>query len=137
MFGVFYVGEIEILLNILERANYNLERVAEITSAKVQECERRINEIQNMPYERFLALISRSIFGVASKGYYINCLRKEIEILKRVPERIKYLLELHEKDKGMFEWVLKHSYKGYVRKLRKAIKKLAENSLNHKLTTFA
>lgn len=131
------MGEIEILLNILERANYNLERVAEVTSAKVQECERRINEIQNMPYEKFLALISRSIFGIASKGYYINSLRKRIEILKRIPERIQYLLKLHEKDKQLLDWTLKRSYKGYVREMRMAIKKLAENSLNHKLPHFA
>ena len=131
------MGEIDIFLNILKEANYNLERVAEIVSAKVQECERRINEIKNMPYERFLALVSRSIFGVASKGYYINALRKRIEILKRIPERIQYLLKLHENDKQLLNWTLKHSYKGYVREMRRAIQRLAENSLNHKLADFA
>ncbi|MCD6241105.1 hypothetical protein J7K27_06280 [Candidatus Bathyarchaeota archaeon] len=131
------MGEIEILLNILERANYRLERVEEIVNSKVQECEKRIKEIESMSQTEFLRMVSRSIFGVACKGYYIHGLKKSIETLKRIPERIQYLLKLHEKDKEMFEWVLKHSYKRYVRKLRKAIKKLAENSLNHKLTTFA
>ena len=81
----------------MKGANYNLERIEEIVNAKVWECEKRINEIENMPYEKFLALISRSIFGVASKGYYINALRRRSWEEAKFYSKERVIREISEK----------------------------------------
>jgi hypothetical protein len=103
----------------------------------IEECERRIREIEAMSEEGFLSMVSQSLFGVASKGYYIGNFKRKIETLKMIPQRIDYLLDLWKNDKGWLEWVIKKSYKGYVKQMRAAIERLAQDRFTAKLLSFS
>lgn len=130
------MSDVDLLLMIMEKANYEYENVRKLVQINIEGYEKRIREIEAMSEDDFLRMVSKSLFGVANKGYYTNNLKKRIEELKRIPERIDYLLDLWKNNRGWLDWVIKHSYKGAVRPMKKAIEKLALNRFNAKLTAF-
>jgi hypothetical protein len=127
----------DLLLMIVEKANYSYENIHRLVKINIEECERRIREIEAMSEEAFLSMVSKSLFGVASKGYYIGNFKRKIETLKMIPQRIDYLLDLWKNDKGWLEWVIKKSYKGYVKQMREAIERLAQDRFTAKLLSFS
>jgi len=120
----------------MEEANYDYEKLRKVIKAKIEDLQKRIREIEQMSDEAFMEMISKSLFGVANKGYYINKLKKRISDLEHITESIDYLLDLWKNDKKMLEWVITHSYQGYTRKMRKAIERLAQSRFNAKLLSF-
>lgn len=123
-------------MRVLEKANYEYEKVQKIIKAEVEELESQIHRIEEMSEEQFLREISKSLFGVANKGYYTNQKMKTVEELKLIPQQIEYFLDLCVKDKQILEWIIKNHYKGYVKRMREAIEKLAESRFNAKLLSF-
>ena len=126
----------DILLSLIEEANYEYDNIKKVVQAKIDECQQRINELKAMSQEQFLAEISKSIFGVGIKEYYIDNLEKRIERLKDIPDRIDGLLESWKDGKWFFNQSIKY-YKPYVRQLKQAFEKLAESRFNSKLSSFS
>lgn len=124
------------MLALIEEANYNYDNIKKVVQAKIDECQQRINELKAMSQEQFLAEISKSIFGVGIKEYYIDNLEKRIERLKDTPDRIDGLLESWKDGKWFFNQSIKY-YKPYVRQLKQAFQKLAESKFNSKLSSFS
>ena len=124
-----------VLLSLIEEANYNYDNIRKVVQAKIDESQQRINELKAMSQEQFLKEISKSIFGVGIKEYYIDNLEKKIEHLKDLPDRIDGLLESWKDGKWFFNQSIKY-YKPYVRQLKQAFQKLAESKFNSKLSLF-
>jgi len=124
------------LLALIEEANYNYDNIRKVVQAKIDECQKQIDELKAMSQEQFLAMISKSLFGVAMKEYYIDRLEKRIESLKAIPEHIDHLLEYWRDSRGYFDDSIKY-YKPYVRQLKQAFEKLAISRFNSKLPSFS
>jgi len=124
------------LLALIEEANYQYDNIEEVVQAKIDECQKRIDELKAMSQEQFLAMISKSIFGVAMKEYYVGNLEKKIESLKALPEHIDNLLDYWRDSKWLFDQSIKF-YKPYVRELKQAFERLAISRFNSKLSSFS
>jgi len=124
------------LLALIEEANYDYENIEDIVEKRIEECQKQIDELKVMSQEQFLAMISKSMFGVAMKEYYIERLEKRIESLKALPEHIDSLLEYWRDSKHYFNESIKY-YKPYVRQLKQAFERLAQNRFNSKLPSFS
>lgn len=124
------------LLALIEEANYQYDNIEEVIQAKIDECQKQIDELKAMSREQFLQMLSRSMFGVAMKEYYINRLEKRIERLKELPENIDNLLEYWRDNRFVFNESMKF-YKPYVRQLKQAFQKLAGSKFNSKLSSFS
>jgi len=134
---VNYLTDGATLLALIEEANYEYRNIRKVVQAKIDECQKQIDELKAMSQEQFLAMISKSMFGVAMKEYYINRLEKRIENLKALPEHIDHLLEYWRTSRnGYFQDSIKY-YKPYVRQLKQAFQKLAESRFNSKLSSFS
>lgn len=128
--------EADLLLTLIEEANYNYDNIKKVVQTKIDEAQKQINELKAMSQEQFLAMISKSIFGVAMKEYYIGNLEKQIKRLKDIPEHIDNLLEYWRDSKFIFNESIKF-YKPYVRQLKQAFQKLGESRFNSKLSSFS
>jgi len=134
---VNYLTDGATLLALIEEANYNYDNIRKVVQAKIDEAQKQIDELKAMSQEQFLAMISKSMFGVAMKEYYINRLEKRIENLKALPEHIDHLLQYWRTSRnGYFQDSIKY-YKPYVRQLKQAFQKLAESRFNSKLSSFS
>lgn len=127
----------DMLLWAIQEAKYDYDNIQKLVKINIDGWEQRIREIEAMSQEEFIAHISKSIFGVANKDYYIGNYKKRIEELKALPERIDHLLDMWKNEKIWFDWTLKNVYKGYVRPMKKALEKLAESKFNSKLPSFS
>jgi len=124
------------LLALIEEANYQYDNIDEVVQSRINECQKQIAELKAMSQEQFLAMISKSMFGVAMKGYYIERLEKKIEKLKELPENIDNILEYWRDSKHYFNESMK-CYKPYVRELKQAFQRLAQSKFNSKLSSFS
>jgi len=124
------------LLALIEEANYDYNNIKDIVEKKIEECQKQINELKAMSQEQFLAMISKWMFGVAMKEYYIDRLEKKIENLKTLTEHIDHLLEYWRDSRSYFNDSIKY-YKPYVRQLKQAFEKLAISKFNSKLPSFS
>jgi hypothetical protein len=113
------------VLGVIREADYDFSRVDRVVGDLIAKYEDRIREIEVMSDEEFYAVVSKDIFGVFSKGFYIAKFKRCIEQLKQVRESVEYLVMLYRENPKLFNWVLKQSYQGCVREMRKAIEKLA------------
>jgi len=127
----------DLLLWVIQEAKFDYDNIQKLVKINIEGCEERIKEIEAMSQEQFLAHISKSIFGVASKDYYIGNLRRRIETLKDIPQVIDSLLHSWNSERWLFNDTLKHAYKGYVRQLKQAFEKLGQNRFNSKLPSFS
>jgi len=132
-----YNSGADLLLWAIREAKFDYDNIQKLVKINIEGCEERIRKIEAMSQEEFMAYISRSIFGVANKDYYITDNKKRIEELKALPERIDHLLKMWRDEKSWFDWTLKNVYKGYVRQLKQAFEKLATNRFNSKLPSFS
>ena len=114
------------MLYILKEANYDINNVDNIIKQKINEVENVAKEIENMTHEEFEQMVSKSMFGVMCKEYYIGKLKKQKESLQNIKERIVYLMENYNKE--CWEWILKDSYSGRIREIKQAVGKLIQNS---------
>jgi hypothetical protein len=114
------------ILYILKEANYNINNVDNIIKQKINEMENLAKQIENMTYEQFEQMVSKSLFGVMSKDYYIEKLRKQKESLQNIKQAIIYLMENYNKEH--WDWIVKNSYSGKIREIKQAIGKLIQNS---------
>ena len=119
------------LLHLLERANYNYNKLDSVIQEEINFFKSAIREIESMSEVEFLRN-----YSIASKGYYINQFRNEIKWLEQVKKRVDYLIDLYLNHKSMFGWVLKHNYKGCIREMRAAIKRLANSKVCKNLLSF-
>jgi len=130
------LSEGALLLSIIEEANYEYDNIRKIVQGKIDECQKQIDGLRAMSQEQFLAMISKWMFGVAMKEYYIDRLEKKIENLKTLTEHIDHLLEYWRDSRSYFNDSIKY-YKPYVRQLKQAFEKLAMNRFNSKLPSFS
>jgi hypothetical protein len=125
------------LLWVIQEAKYDYNNIQKLIKINVESCEQRIREIEAMSQEDFLKEVSKSIFGVGLKDYYIDKLKKRIETLKDLPSVVDHLLEMWKSEKWLLNDTLKYAYKGYVRPMKEAIEKLAQSRFNSKLPSFS
>jgi len=118
---------------VIENAKYDYVNIRKLVRINIKDLEKRIAAVQAMSETEFITYVSQSIFGVAIKEYYIKQCKRQIETWKGIPQRVDYLLGLWRDEKEIFNVVIKSSYKGVVRPMKKAIEKLAQSRFNAKL----
>jgi len=114
------------ILYILKEANYNIDNVDNIIKQKVNDIENLAKEIENMTHEEFEQMVSKSLFGVMSKEYYLGKLSVQKESIRNIRQAITYLMENYNKEH--WDWIVKNSYSGRIREIKEAIRKLVESS---------
>jgi hypothetical protein len=130
------MGDAWLILKIIEEAGYEYENIDKVIQEEIAESQNFIKQIQEMSETEFLSMVSKSLFGVASKGYYINKHKQHIQQLEQAKKSIDYLLEQYNRNPSWFEWIIKNSYRGNVKPMKEAIKKLAQTKFNNKLTAY-
>lgn len=125
------------ILSLIEESEYNLEKLKHLVDEKVLLLEKRLTQIRFMSDEEFLESISKTIFGVASKEYYISKISSEIEMLNDIMRRIEYYLRLNRENRRLFDYLIKRSFKGNVRRARRVFNRLAENTFTKKLESYS
>ncbi|MEM1986368.1 MAG: hypothetical protein QXG36_02545 [Nitrososphaeria archaeon] len=125
------------ILSLIEESEYNLEKLKHLVDEKVLLLEKRLTQIRFMSDEEFLESISKTIFGVASKEYYISKISSEIEMLNGIMRRIEYYLRLNRENRKLFDYLIKRSFKGNVRRARSVFNRLAENTFTKKLESYS
>ncbi|MEM0385091.1 MAG: hypothetical protein QXH64_01380 [Nitrososphaeria archaeon] len=125
------------ILSLIEESEYNLEKLKHLVDEKVLLLEKRLTQIRFMSDEEFLESISKTIFGVASKEYYISKISSEIEMLNGIMRRIEYYLRLNRENRRLFDYLIKRSFKGNVRRARSVFNRLAENTFTKKLESYS
>lgn len=114
-----------------------MEKLKGLVDEKVLLLEKRLTQIRFMSDEEFLESISKTIFGVASKEYYISKISSEIEMLNDIMRRIEYYLRLNKENRRLFDYLIKRSFKGNVRRARRVFNRLAENTFTKKLESYS
>lgn len=127
------MDESKLILSLIEEAEYDLEKIKNLVDEKILVLENRLVRIKFMGDEEFLELISKTIFGIASKEYYISIICSEIKMLKEITKKIEYYLRLNKENRKLFDYLIRRSFKGNVRRAKKAFNKLAENTFTKKL----
>lgn len=130
------MDEGKIILSLIEESGYDLEKLKGLVNEKVLLLEKRLSQIRFMDDEEFLEYVSKTIFGVASKDYYISKISSEIEMLTGIMRRIEYYLRLNRENRTLFDYLLKRSFKGNVRRARRAFSRLADNTFTKKLEFY-
>ncbi|MEM4736938.1 MAG: hypothetical protein QXD41_03630, partial [Nitrososphaeria archaeon] len=125
------------ILSLIEESGYDLEKLKGLVDEKVLLLEKRLTQIRFMSDEEFLESISKTIFGVASKEYYISKISSEIEMLNDIMRRIEYYLRLNRENRRLFDYLIKRSFKGNVRRARRVFNRLAENTFTKKLESYS
>ncbi|MEM0053857.1 MAG: hypothetical protein QXL89_06700 [Nitrososphaeria archaeon] len=125
------------ILSLIEESGYDLEKLKGLVDEKVLLLEKRLTQIRFMSDEEFLESISKTIFGVASKDYYISKISSEIEMLNDIMRRIEYYLRLNRENRRLFDYLIKRSFKGNVRRARRVFNRLAENTFTKKLESYS
>ncbi|MEM4521901.1 MAG: hypothetical protein QW738_01585 [Nitrososphaeria archaeon] len=125
------------ILSLIEESGYDLEKLKGLVDEKVLLLEKRLTQIRFMSDEEFLESISKTIFGVASKEYYISKISSEIEMLNDIMRRIEYYLRLNRENRRLFDYIIKRSFKGNVRRARRVFNRLAENTFTKKLESYS
>ncbi|MEM3385014.1 MAG: hypothetical protein QW134_04740 [Nitrososphaeria archaeon] len=125
------------ILSLIEESGYDLEKLKGLVDEKVLLLEKRLTQIRFMSDEEFLESISKTIFGVASKEYYISKISSEIEMLNGIMRRIEYYLRLNRENRRLFDYLIKRSFKGNVRRARSVFNRLAENTFTKKLESYS
>ncbi|MEM3786573.1 MAG: hypothetical protein QXZ59_04250 [Nitrososphaeria archaeon] len=125
------------ILSLIEESGYDLEKLKGLVDEKVLLLEKRLTQIRFMSDEEFLESISKTIFGVASKDYYISKISSEIEMLNGIMRRIEYYLRLNRENRRLFDYLIKRSFKGNVRRARRVFNRLAENTFTKKLESYS
>jgi len=110
------------ILYILKEANYNINNIDNIIKQKINQIENLAKKIENMKYEEFAQMVSKSLFGVMSKDYYLVKLNTQKQSLQDIKQEITYLMENYNTE--YWEWILKNSYSGRIREIKQAIGKL-------------
>ena len=114
------------ILCMLKEANYNINNVDNVIKQKINQIENLTKKIENMKYEEFAQMVSKSLFGVVSKDYYLAKLNTQKQSLLNVKQAVIYLMENYNKEH--WDWIVRNSYSGRIREVKQAIGKLVENS---------
>ncbi|MCX8188780.1 MAG: hypothetical protein N3F64_03645, partial [Nitrososphaeria archaeon] len=125
-----------LILSLIEEAEYDLKKVKSLVDEKVLLLEKRLEQIKFMDDKEFLEYVSRTIFGIASKEYYVSKISSEIEMLNNTMKRIEYYLRLGKENRPLFNYLLRRSFKGNVRRAKKVFNRLAENTFTKKLDSY-
>ena len=121
-----------LLLSLCEQIGYDYSKLEEAIDSTVAKMWTAIWQIEAMTQEDFIKRISRDLFGVASKDYYINRLKLKIAEFRNMKSKIDYYLQNQESCPEIFEWMLKNAFKGEVRQARKTFVALAKSRNNGK-----
>ena len=127
-----------LILSVIEEANYDYHRIDEIVERRIQRLQDLIKSIKEMTEGDFIRWVSQSLFGVALKSYYIAKYEKLIEAYKGVKASIDYYTELYVENPKMLGILLKQrrDYKGWIRELKEAIRRVARTRYNLKISQF-
>jgi hypothetical protein len=122
-------------LHLLEQAK-DLQHLKELVESEIEDYQNRIEKISRMNEEEFMQMISKSLFGVASKGYYIEGYKRKIEFLQRLPRKISTLIQLQKENPKLFNHAIQQNYSGNIKRAKTILHKLAEAELNTKITDY-
>ncbi len=125
-----------LILSLMEESDYDLEKLKSLVNDKILLLEKRLERIKFMDDEEFLEHVSKTIFGVASKEYYVSKVSDEIRMFNGVLKRIEYYLRLSRENRKLFDHLIKRSFKGNVRRAKRAFNRLAENTYTKKLESY-
>ena len=127
-----------LILTVIEEANYDYHRIDEIIKHRTQRLRDLIESIKQMTEEEFIRWVSQSLFGVALKSYYIAKYEKLIKTYEGVKASIDYYTELYVENPEMLGILLKQrrDYKGWIRELKEAIRRVARTRYNLKISQF-
>ena len=76
------------------------------------ELERNKQKILKMSEEQFMQVISRDIFGVASKSFYTGKIDRDIDSLENIVDRVEYLVEQRCEGSTATGYTEKETFKG-------------------------
>jgi ADP-heptose:LPS heptosyltransferase len=118
---------VKTLLFVIEESGFEFKNIEKTIQRLIEERENYIKQLQEMSEEEFMQYISNFAFGVACKEYYISIHKKDIELLRNVKTSIEWLVDTYKKNRELFNSVVRE-YKGYVKLVKKYIKKLADST---------
>jgi uncharacterized protein YjiS (DUF1127 family) len=124
---------LKMFLNIVEEANFDYDKVKETITARVKQYQRNLKELSQMSDEQFTNQTSNAVFGIASRTYWESRDRETVQELEEAIELIDHFMDLWKNDRRMLEWVIRHSYAGSMKRVARAINKLAESRFNSRL----
>jgi len=123
-------------LHVLEEADYSPTKVRSQVKKQIADRKRRIREMERMTDAQFRKYISRSMFGVYMKEFYIGRWQSQISELGSIPERMKNWMEWRKEDKpSLFDLKLKMSFKGNIRRAKKTFELLSQRKRTRKKKT--
>ena len=127
-----------LILSVMEEANYDYHRIDEIIEKRTKNLRETMLKIKQMTHEEFLKWISSDLFGVALKGYYIAKYENRLKELEGVKASIDCYTELYIKNPQRLDSLLKlrRDYKGWIRELKEAIRRVARTRYNLKISQF-
>ena len=127
-----------LILSVIEEANYDYHRIDEIVEHRTQRLRNLIESIKQMTEEEFIRWVSQDLFGVALKSYNIAKYEKLIKAYRGVKASIDYYTELYMENPEMLGILLKQrkDYKGWIRELKEAIRRVARTRYNLKISQF-
>jgi hypothetical protein len=111
-----------IIISVLEEAKGDYRKIDEIIRREIRVRHRLIREVKT----NFDNFIENLTFGIAMPEFYTTKFKKDIELLQYARNRIEHLIDLYQRDREVFNWVVKEEFKGYVRIVKKEIEKLAK-----------
>ncbi|MEM4177098.1 MAG: hypothetical protein QXS29_06010 [Nitrososphaeria archaeon] len=126
--------ERKLLLHCIEEGQYDLSKIRRYVEDQMIEHEKSIEELENMSEEEFMNMVSKYIYGVASKEYYITMHKKAINSYKHALDRIKSIIKLRKENPQLYDYVIRRDFEGQVREARRVFDKLYQESMNKKLT---
>jgi hypothetical protein len=110
------------IISVLEEAKGDYRKIDEIIRREIRGRRKLIREVET-DFDNFIKNLT---FGVSMPEFYTTRFKKDIDLLQHARNRIEHLIELYQRDRELFNWVVKEEFKGYVRIVKKEIEKLAK-----------
>ncbi|MBC7091919.1 MAG: hypothetical protein H5T50_08460 [Nitrososphaeria archaeon] len=122
-----------LLLHCIDQGGYDLEKIKGYVEGQIIEHELAIEKFEQMSEEEFMDVVSKLIYGVASKEYYISQHMKYINAYNKIFNRIEYFMKLRKENPKLYHYIIKKSFVGNIREAKEKLEKLYQFIVNCKL----
>lgn len=109
------------LLDLMEKRNGNRELVKQEIDKDIDLMKGRLEELEKMSEEKFMRMVSESVFGVASKEYYIGNVEQQIGRLEKLKSDVDYYFHDIFKENLPTDYILKDKFKGNLKQLKRVL----------------